>query len=231
MKPHCNVIKDLLPLYAEDMLSCESKTLVSEHLSECADCKRHSEELSRELTPACDNDSASIKKVRSRLRKHRLYTVLIAVLAMLTAVAMILSYVESLLPQIGIPGVKMGLANIAVIFALFRFGWKEAAALSLVRVVLVSLLFGSVGAMLYSLAGAVLSLAVMALLRRIDRFSTVGISVAGGVAHNAGQILMAMLILQTKQLLGYLPVLAVSGIAGGVLTGLAAALLIRRIPE
>ena len=138
---------------------------------------------------------------------------------------------ESLLPSVGIPGVKMGLANIAVIFALFRFGWKEAAALSLVRVVLVSLLFGSVGAMLYSLAGAVLSLAVMALLRRIDRFSTVGISVAGGVAHNAGQILMAMLILQTKQLLGYLPVLAVSGIAGGVLTGLAAALLIRRIPE
>ena len=155
----------------------------------------------------------------------------LVLLAMLTAVAMILSYVESLLPQIGIQGVKMGLANIAVIFALFRFGWKEAAALSLVRVLLVSLLFGSVGAMLYSLAGAVLSLAVMALLRRIDRFSTVGISVAGGVAHNAGQILMAMLILQTKQLLVYLPVLAVSGIAGGVLTGLAAALLIRRIPE
>ena len=135
----------------------------------------------------------------------------LVLLAMLTAVAMILSYVESLLPSVGIPGVKMGLANIAVIFALFRFGWKEAAALSL--------------------AGAVLSLAVMALLRRIDRFSTVGISVAGGVAHNAGQILMAMLILQTKQLLGYLPVLAVSGIAGGVLTGLAAALLIRRIPD
>ena len=155
----------------------------------------------------------------------------LVLLAMMTAVAMILSYVESLLPSVGIPGVKMGLANIVVIFALFRFGWKEAAALSLVRVVLVSLLFGSVGAMLYSLAGAVLSLAVMALLRRIDRFSTVGISVAGGVAHNAGQILMAMLILQTKQLLGYLPVLAVSGIAGGVLTGLAAALLIRRIPE
>ena len=155
----------------------------------------------------------------------------LVLLAMLTAVAMILSYVESLLPSAGIPGVKMGLANIAVIFALFRFGWKEAAALSLVRVVLVSLLFGSVGAMLYSLAGAVLSLAVMALLRRTDRFSTVGVSVAGGVAHNAGQILMAMLILQTKQLFGYLPVLAASGIAGGVLTGLAAALLIRRIPE
>lgn len=155
----------------------------------------------------------------------------LVLLAMLTAVAMILSYVESLLPSVGIPGVKMGLANIAVIFALFRFGWKEAAALSLVRVMLVSLLFGSVGAMLYSLAGAVLSLAVMALLRRTDRFSTVGVSVAGGVAHNAGQILMAMLILQTRQLLGYLPVLAVAGIGGGILTGLAAALLIRRIPE
>ena len=100
----------------------------------------------------------------------------LVLLSMLTAVAMILSYVESLLPSVGIPGVKMGLANIAVIFALFRFGWKEAAALSLVRVVLVSLLFGSVGAMLYSLAGAVLSLAVMALLRRIDRFSTVGMT-------------------------------------------------------
>ena len=155
----------------------------------------------------------------------------LVLLAMLTAVAMILSYVESLLPSVGIPGVKMGLANIAVIFALFRFGWKEAAALSLVRVVLVSLLFGSVGAMLYSLAGAVLSLAVMALLRRTDRFSTLGVSVAGGVAHNAGQILMAMLILQTRQLLGYLPVLAGAGIGGGILTGLAAALLIRRIPE
>ena len=155
----------------------------------------------------------------------------LVLLAMLTAVAMILSYVESLLPSVGIPGVKMGLANIAVIFALFRFGWKEAAALSLVRVVLVSLLFGSVGAMLYSLAGAVLSLAVMALLRRTDRFSTLGVSVAGGVAHNAGQILMAMLFLQTRQLLGYLPVLAVAGIGGGILTGLAAALLIRRIPE
>ena len=150
---------------------------------------------------------------------------------MLTASAMILSYVESLLPSVGIPGVKMGLANIAVIFVLFRFGWKEAAGVSLVRVVLVSLLFGSVGALLYSLAGAVLSLTVMALLRRIDRFTTVGVSVAGGIAHNAGQVLMAMLILETKQLIVYLPVLAITGIGGGILTGLTAALLIRRVPK
>ena len=150
---------------------------------------------------------------------------------MLTSCAMILSYVESLLPSVGIPGVKMGLANIAVIFVLFRFGWKEAAGVSLVRVLLVSLLFGSVGALLYSLAGAVLSLAVMALLRRIDRFTTVGVSVAGGIAHNAGQVLMAMLILETKQLIAYLPVLAIAGVGGGILTGLTAALLICRIPK
>lgn len=152
-------------------------------------------------------------------------------LSLLTAVAMILSYVESLTPSLGVPGVKIGLANIAVMFALYRFGWKEAVGVSLIRVILVSLLFGSVGAMLYSLAGAVLSLAVMSILKKTDVFSTAGVSVAGGVAHNAGQILMAMWILETNTLIYYLPVLAIAGIAGGILTGLCAALLIKRIPE
>ncbi len=151
-------------------------------------------------------------------------------LALLTATAMILSYVESLLPSVGVPGVKLGLANIAVIFALFRLGGKSALAVSLVRVFMVTMLFGSMSALLYSLAGAALSLGVMALLRRTDRFSTVGVSVAGGVAHNAGQILMAMLLLGTARLAYYYPVLVISGVAGGIFTGLAAALLIRRIP-
>ncbi len=152
-------------------------------------------------------------------------------LALLTATAMILSYVESLLPSVGVPGVKLGLANIAVIFALFRLGGKSALAVSLVRVFMVTMLFGSMSALLYSLAGAALSLVVMALLRRTDRFSTVGVSVAGGVAHNAGQILMAMLLLGTARLAYYYPVLVVSGVAGGIFTGLAAALLIRRVPD
>lgn len=152
-------------------------------------------------------------------------------LALLTATAMILSYVESLLPSPGVPGVKLGLANIAVIFALYRLGGREAAAVSLVRVGMVSLLFGSLGALFYSLAGAVLSLAVMALLRRTERFSAVGVSVAGGVSHNLGQVLMAMLLLETRQLIWVLPVLILSGLAGGVLVGLTGALLIRRIPE
>lgn len=155
----------------------------------------------------------------------------LSTLALLTALAIILSYVESFLPSLGVPGVKLGLANIAVIFALYRLGWRCAAAVSLVRVGLVSLLFGSVGALFYSLAGAALSLSVMSILRRLDRFSGVGVSVAGGVAHNGGQILMAMWILKTETLLYYLPVLALAGIAGGILTGLCAALLVKRIPD
>ena len=130
----------------------------------------------------------------------------------------------------GVPGVKLGLANIAVIFALYRLGWREALGISIVRVFLVSLLFGSLSALFYSLAGAALSLGVMALLRRSERFSSVGVSVAGGVAHNAGQILMAMLLLGTARLAYYYPILVVTGVAGGVLTGLTAAMLVKRIP-
>jgi heptaprenyl diphosphate synthase len=143
---------------------------------------------------------------------------------------MILSYVESMIPSIGIPGVKMGLANIAVIFALYRLGWREALGISLVRVFMVSMLFGSMSALLYSLAGAALSLGVMALLKRLDRFSETGVSVAGGVAHNAGQILVAMALLGSAKLAYYYPILVISGVAGGVLTGLTAAMLIKRVP-
>lgn len=155
----------------------------------------------------------------------------LTLLAMTTAVAMILSYVESLLPSVGIPGVKMGLANIAVIFALMRFGWKPAIAVSLVRVFMVALLFGSVGALFYSVSGAVLSLVIMAILKAVKRFTPLGISVAGGVAHNVGQILAAMVILETQSLAYYLPVLLLAGVGGGILTGLCALLLLRRIPE
>ena len=154
----------------------------------------------------------------------------ITVLALLTTAAMILSYLESLLPSITVPGVKMGLANIAVIFALYRLGFREALAVSLIRVAMVSTLFGSLGALLYSLAGACLSLIVMAVLKKLDLFSETGVSVAGGVGHNLGQVLMAMLLLDTARLIWYLPVLIVTGIAGGILTGLTAAMLIRRIP-
>jgi len=150
-------------------------------------------------------------------------------MAMLTAVAMILSYVEAMLPSIGIPGVKMGIANIAVVFALYRLGWREAVAVSLVRVVLMALLFTGVGPMLYSLAGAALSLVLMGLMKKSGIFSPVGVSVAGGVGHNAGQVLLAMWMLETQEIIYYLPALAISGVISGVLIGLAGGLLISRM--
>lgn len=152
-------------------------------------------------------------------------------MAFLTAVAMILSYVEALLPAIAIPGVKMGLANIAVVFTLYRLGWREAVIVSLVRVVLMSLLFTGVAAMLYSLAGAAVSLLLMGLLRKTGAFSALGVSVAGGVGHNAGQVLLAMWMLETGELIYYLPALAISGVISGVLIGLAGGLLINRMKK
>lgn len=150
---------------------------------------------------------------------------------MLVVLALILSYVESLLPlSLGVPGIKMGLPNIVILFALYKLGWKDAAAVSLVRLLLVSILFGTAFSLAYSAAGAALSLGVMLLLKKSGKFSAAGVSVAGGVAHNGGQILVAMALLETAEIGYYLPVLCVSGTVAGICVGLAAALLIRRIP-
>lgn len=119
----------------------------------------------------------------------------VAQIGVLVALAMVLSYVESLFPAfVAVPGVRIGLANIAVVFALYRLGFKEALGISLVRVVLSSLLFGSVLSMAYSASGAVLSLVMMAALKRTKLFGTVAVSVVGGVSHNLGQIAVACLI-------------------------------------
>ena len=148
------------------------------------------------------------------------------------ALALILSYVESLLPVfVAVPGVKMGLPNIVIMFALYSLGVKDAAIISLIRVVLAGALFGSVFSMLYSAAGAVLSLAVMAVLLKTMRFSPVGVSVAGGVAHNAGQIIVAILVTETAQLIYYLPVLCISGIAAGILIGVVSGIIINRLQK
>lgn len=151
---------------------------------------------------------------------------------MLVVAALILSYVESLLPlSIGVPGIKMGLPNIAILFALYRLSFKDACAVSLVRILLVSILFGTLFSLAYSVAGAALSLPVMLLLKKSGKFTTAGVSVAGGVAHNAGQILVAMALLETAEIGYYLPILCVSGTVAGICVGLAAALLIRRVPH
>ena len=154
----------------------------------------------------------------------------LTVMALTTAVAMILSFVESQIPAfVAVPGVKVGLANIAVVFALYRLGWKEAAAISLVRVVMVSMLFGSIASLFYSLAGAILSLTGMGLLKKTERLTEIMVSVTGGILHNIGQIAMACLILETAALRYYLPFLLVSGIIAGVVVGLVSAVLVQRV--
>lgn len=154
----------------------------------------------------------------------------IAFLGLFTACAMVLSYVELLLPPIwaAVPGVKVGLPNVIIMFLLYVFSAKDAALVSLVRVLTVTLLFGNAMMLWYSLAGAALSLAVMVLLKKTGLFSAVGVSVAGGVFHNLGQILVAMLLLQTKEIGYYMIVLAVTGTLAGVAIGLVGTLLIRQ---
>ncbi len=155
----------------------------------------------------------------------------LVLLAATAAVAMALSFVESQIPPfVAIPGVKMGLANIAVIFALYRFGIKEAALISLTRVLLVSVLFGTPASLLYSLSGAVLSLTVMGVLKHFPLFSAIGVSVAGGVCHNVAQIFVACLVTKTNLLTLYFPFLLLSGILSGILIGIVGALLVKRIP-
>ncbi len=156
-----------------------------------------------------------------------------AFLGLCTALALVLAYVEVLIPPIitVIPGIKIGLPNIVIIFLLYRRGIKEAALVSFVRVVAVALLFGNMMGFAYSIAGAVLSLLGMLLLKKLDFLSVVGVSVAGGVLHNVGQILMAMILLSTAELGYYLAVLAVTGTISGVLIGICGALMIKRIPE
>ena len=153
----------------------------------------------------------------------------LALLGVATACAIIFSYVELLLPPIwqAVPGVKVGLANVVVIYLMYKDSVKSALAVSIVRIFIVALLFGNVMTLSYSIAGAVLSIAVMALLKKIDAFSVLGVSVAGGVAHNLGQIIVAMLLLQTKEIGYYMLVLAVTGTLAGIAVGLAAALLIK----
>lgn len=154
----------------------------------------------------------------------------LTVLSLCIAIAMVLSFIESQIPAfVAIPGVKAGLANIAVVYALYKLGWKEAILVSMVRVVLVSLLFGNFMSLFYSLAGAALSLIGMIVLKKTGRFSCVAVSVTGGVLHNIGQILIAGIILETDVLRYYLPFLLVSGTIAGIIIGILAAYLVRRV--
>lgn len=157
-------------------------------------------------------------------------TLQLTTMAFVIAFAMILSFVESRIPAfVAIPGVKVGLANIAVIFTLYKFGVKEAITVSIIRVLLISMLFGSPVSLIYSISGATLSLATMILLKKLTPLTEVAISVTGGVMHNVGQIAAASFMLSTNVVIYYLPFLLVSGTIAGVVVGIASAILIKRI--
>ena len=151
-------------------------------------------------------------------------------LAISVALAMIFSFIESQIPPlVAIPGVKIGLANIVTLFLIYTLGELPAAGVSLVRVVLSSLLFSSPVSMIYALSGAVLSFVTITLLKRFTPFSVVGVSVAGAVLHNVGQIIAAAFVLGAAEIVYYLPVLIISGTIAGVGVGLISGFLIKRL--
>ena len=154
----------------------------------------------------------------------------IARYALLVSLAMVLSWLESLIVFPGLlPGMKVGLTNLVVVFALYRMSPRDAAAVSLARVALVSLTFGNAYSFAYSLAGAVLSLAGMTGLKRTGRFSILGVSIAGGVCHNLGQLGVAMAVLGTARLGWYLPWLMAGGVAAGTAVGAAGGIVVDRV--
>ncbi len=152
---------------------------------------------------------------------RRTKTSKITLYGIFAALAMILSYVELQIPAFfAVPGMKLGLTNIVVVVALYVLGEKSAFFINLIRILVVSLLFGTVMSLWFSLAGGVLSTLIMILLKRCDKFSPVGVSAAGGITHNIGQIMIAMILLQTKFIVWYLPALWLSGIVSGVVIGI-----------
>ena len=155
-----------------------------------------------------------------------------ALIGGLAAAALIFSYVEVLIPfgNLGIPGLKLGLANITTLALMYYMNGKVAFSVSIVRVLIASLLFGMT-MLPYSLAGAILSFAVMYLLKKTEKFSIVGVSLAGGIAHNIGQVIVAAIVVENFRMVFYLPVLLITGSITGVLIGLCTKAFLDRLPR
>ena len=154
----------------------------------------------------------------------------VAYFGVFTALALIFSYVETLIPiQFGIPGVKLGLANLIIVIALYKLKLREAYVLSVVRVILAGFLFGNYFSIIYSLAGGLLSLTVMAYLKHRGDFSVIGVSIAGGVFHHVGQLVVAMAVVETFHVAYYMPVLLVAGLVTGFLIGILSDNMLKRL--
>ena len=153
----------------------------------------------------------------------------VAVFGVFTSLALILSYVELLIPiNFGIPGMKLGLANLLVMILLYKGCPRDALLLSVLRILLSGLIFGNMFSIFYSLGGGLLSLAVMVFLKKTGQFTVAGISIGGGASHNVGQLLVAMFVVQTYQVGYYLPVLLIAGVITGAVIGILSAEVLKR---
>ena len=153
----------------------------------------------------------------------------VAVFGVFTSLALILSYVELLIPiNFGIPGMKLGLANLLVVILLYKGCPRDALLLSVIRILLSGLIFGNMFSIFYSLGGGLLSLAVMVFLKKTGQFTVAGISIGGGASHNVGQLLVAMFVVQTYQVGYYLPVLLIAGVITGAVIGILSAEVLER---
>ena len=152
--------------------------------------------------------------------------------ALLAALALIFSYIEVLIPfNPGIPGIKLGIANLVIIIALYYLGPKYALTVNLVRICIAGLLFNGLFGALYSLSGGLLSWVVMVLLKKTGVFSVTGVSMAGGVSHNLGQLLTAAFIVSNIKVFIYFPVLIFSGLICGTLIGILSYLILKKLPD
>ena len=155
---------------------------------------------------------------------------LTALCGVFMALAMILSYLENLVPiNVAVPGIKLGLANLVTIVALVKLGLKPTIVISLGRIVLSGVLFDNVTVILYSLAGAFLSILVMSLVRKIKIFTLTGVSICGAVSHNFGQIIVAALILENSNIMYYMLVLGIAGAIAGTVIGILSGIILKNI--
>ncbi len=152
-------------------------------------------------------------------------------LGLFLALALICSYIETLIPiSFGIPGIKLGLTNIVVILALYKLGAKSALAISVLRILLAGFMFGNMFSILYSLAGGLLSFFFMVLLKKTGKYKMISISAVGGMTHNLGQIIVAAIVVENMNLFYYYPILLIAGVITGVLIGIAAQEIVLRLP-
>lgn len=154
----------------------------------------------------------------------------VAMCGVMTALALILSYVESLVPfYFGVPGMKLGLTNLVVVFALYEMSARDAVSINLVRILLAGFLFGNMFSIVYSLSGGLLSFAVMLCLKKTGKFSAAGVSIGGGISHNIGQLAAACIAVTNYRVSFYAPALIGAGAVTGLIIGITASEVIKII--